>query len=78
MKESRGQLERLAADISRTMEKIASRERYINQELHYQLNGLKSAHDRRAERKETYRQNSVRLTESTHYLAQVWSNSKYR
>jgi len=71
MKETRGQLERLADDISRTLEKIASRERYVNQELHYQLNGLKSAHDRRAERKEAYRQASVGLAENTQYLAEV-------
>ena len=71
MRDTRGQLERLTDDISRTLEKIASRERYVNQQLHYQLNGLKYAHDRRAERKETYRQASVGLNDNTHYLAEV-------
>jgi len=71
MKDTRGQLERLSDDISRTLEKIASRERYLTDELHYQLNGLKSAHDRRAERKETYRQASVGLVDKSRYLAEV-------
>ena len=73
MHDTRGQLERLADDIGRTLEKIASRERYVNQELHYQLNGLKTAQDRRAERKETYRQASVGLADKSRYLAEVWS-----
>ena len=71
LKDTRGQLERLSDDISRTLEKITSRERYVNQELHYQLNGLKSAHDRRAERKETYRQASVGLADKSKYLVEV-------
>jgi len=71
MKDTRGQLDRLADEIGRTLEKIASRERYLNQELHYQLNGLKSVHDRRAEWKETCRQASVQLADSTQYLAEV-------
>ena len=71
MKDTRGQLGRLSDDISRTLEKIASRERYLNQELHYQLNGLSSAHDRRAERKATYRQASVGLADKSRHLAEV-------
>jgi len=71
MKDTQGQLERLSDDINRTLEKIASRERYLNDELHYQLNLLKSAHDRRAERKETYRQASVGLADKSRYLTEV-------
>ena len=71
MKDTRSQLERLCDDINRTLEKIASRERYLTEELHYQLNGLKSVHDRRAERKETYRLASVGLVDKSRYLAEV-------
>ena len=75
MRETRGQLDRLADDIGRTLEKISSRERYLSDELHYQLNGLRLAHDRRAERKETCRQAGAGLADKSKYLAEVWSSS---
>jgi len=71
MTDARGQLVRLSDDISRTLEKIDSRERYVNHELHHELSGLKSAQNRKSERKETCREASVGLADKSRYLAEV-------
>ena len=71
MRETRGLLGRLADDIGRTLDKIASRERYVNHELTHQLAALRAAHNRRADRRETYRQASGGLADKSKHLAEV-------
>ena len=72
LRETRGQLARLSADIGRTLDKIASRERYLADELRHQLGALAAAHDRSAERKEMYRQAGVGLADKAKHLAEVF------
>lgn len=69
--ESNQQLDKLQDDISRTLEKIASREKYINSQLEHLLMNFRSVQDALAETKEKYRQASGGVTERSRALAEI-------
>ena len=50
------QLDKLHTDIARTLEKIASREKYLNNQLEGPLSDLRQLQDKLAATKEQYRQ----------------------
>ena len=53
--DSRQQLDRLHDEISKTMEKIGSREKYLNQQLESLLNEYRMMQDQLAEARERYK-----------------------
>ena len=50
------QLEKLHTDVARTLEKISSREKYLNSQLEGPLGDLRQLQDKLAATKEQYRQ----------------------
>ena len=64
-------LDKLHEEITRTLEKIASREKYINHQLEHHLVEFRGAQDNLAETKERYRQASGGVTERSRLLAEV-------
>ena len=64
-------LDKLHEEITRTLEKIASREKYINNQLEHHLVEFRGAQDSLAETKERYRQASGGVTERSRLLAEV-------
>ena len=70
--ETRQYLDKLHDEITRTLEKIASREKYINNQLEHHLVEFRGAQDSLAETKERYRQASGGVTERSRLLAEVW------
>jgi len=69
--DSRSHLDKLQEEISRTLEKIASREKYINSQLEHLLMNFRSVQDALAETKEKYRQASGGVTERSRTLAEI-------
>ncbi|XP_005103543.1 intraflagellar transport protein 57 homolog [Aplysia californica] len=69
--DSRSHLDKLQDEISRTLEKIASREKYINSQLEHLLMNFRSVQDALAETKEKYRQASGGVTERSRTLAEI-------
>lgn len=69
--ETRQYLDKLHDEITRTLEKIASREKYINNQLEHHLVEFRGAQDSLAETKERYRQASGGVTERSRLLAEV-------
>ncbi|XP_065056792.1 intraflagellar transport protein 57 homolog [Rhopilema esculentum] len=69
--ETKGQLDKLHQEISKTLEKIASREKYINNQLENLMQEYRGQQDQLAEAKERYKQSSGGVTELTQKLAQV-------
>ncbi|XP_013389445.1 intraflagellar transport protein 57 homolog [Lingula anatina] len=69
--ETKTHLDKLHDEITRTLEKIGSREKYINNQLEHLLNEFRSMQDQAAETKERYRQGSGGVTERTRVLAEV-------
>lgn len=65
------QLNKLQDEISRTLEKIGSRETYVNNQLEHHLQDYRGHQDELAEIKERYRQASGGVTELTRKLAEV-------
>ena len=71
LRDSQSQLDRLQTEISRTLEKIGSREKYINSQLEQHLNEFRALQDQLAQTKERYRQGSGGVTERAKLLAEV-------
>ncbi|EDO43467.1 predicted protein [Nematostella vectensis] len=71
LNETRGHLDKLHQEISRTLEKIASREKYVNNQLEHLLLEYRGLQDSAAEIKERYKQGSGGVTELTRSLAQI-------
>ncbi|XP_074652911.1 intraflagellar transport protein 57 homolog [Tubulanus polymorphus] len=69
--ETKTHLDKLHDEITRTLEKIGSREKYINTQLEQSLQEFRHMQDRLAETKERYRQGSGGVTERTRILAEV-------
>ncbi|CAH3198825.1 unnamed protein product, partial [Porites evermanni] len=69
--ETKGHLDKLHHEISRTLEKIGSREKYIDNQLEHLLQEFRSLQDTLAETKERYKQGSGGVTELTKTLAQI-------
>ncbi len=71
MRETKSYLEKLYDEISKTLEKIASREKYINSQLEDPMQTLRNYQDKLAEIKETYKTRSTGINERTQHLSQV-------
>ncbi|XP_022098486.1 intraflagellar transport protein 57 homolog [Acanthaster planci] len=69
--DTKGYLDKLHKEISRTLEKITSREKYINNQLEHLLQEYRGMQDNSAEMKEQYRQASGGVTERTRTLAEI-------
>ncbi|RXG62272.1 Intraflagellar transport protein 57-like protein [Armadillidium vulgare] len=65
------QLDSLHNEISRSLEKISSREKYLNSQLEPLLMEYRNLQNVAAENREQYRQVSGRLVEKSHILAQI-------
>ncbi|XP_065843403.1 intraflagellar transport protein 57 homolog [Oscarella lobularis] len=71
MSETRGQLDRLHAEITRALDKIASREKYINQQLERQIEEYRVAQDKLADAQQRYKGSSGSVTELSKILSDV-------
>ncbi|XP_078590345.1 intraflagellar transport protein 57 homolog [Branchiostoma floridae x Branchiostoma japonicum] len=69
--ETRGHLDKLHQEITRTLEKIGSREKYINNQLESFLQEFRAMQDQLAQAKEKYREGSGGVTERTRELALI-------
>ncbi|XP_052806204.1 intraflagellar transport protein 57 homolog [Mya arenaria] len=69
--ETKTYLDKLHDEITRTLEKISSREKYINNQLEHHLSEFRGAQDSLAETKERYRQASGGVTDRSRLLAEV-------
>ncbi|KAM8850451.1 intraflagellar transport protein 57 homolog isoform 1-T1 [Spinachia spinachia] len=71
LQEATSYLDRLQEDISRTLEKVSSREKYINGQLELLIQEHRGAQAKLSEAKERYQQASGGVTERTRVLAQI-------
>jgi len=69
--ETKTYLDKLHDEITRTLEKISSREKYINNQLEHLLVEFRAAQEQFTETKERYRQASGGVTERSRLLAEV-------
>lgn len=69
--ETKSHLDKLHDEIGRTLEKISSREKYINNQLEHLVQQYRSAQDELAQAKEKYRQGSGGVTERSRSLAEI-------
>ena len=65
------QLNKLQEEIRRTLEKIGSREKYINNQLEQHVQEYRNAQDQLAQAKEKYKQGSGGVTEHSRTLAEL-------
>ncbi|XP_061525511.1 intraflagellar transport protein 57 homolog [Phycodurus eques] len=70
-KEAKGYLEKLQVDIGKTLEKVRSREKYINNQLEHLIQEYRSAQAQLGQVKEQYRRASEGLTEKARVLAEM-------
>ncbi|XP_054656684.1 intraflagellar transport protein 57 homolog [Dunckerocampus dactyliophorus] len=70
-REAKGYLEKLREDIGKTLEKVRSREKYINNQLEHLVQEYRSAQAQLSQAKEQYRQASESLTEKARLLADM-------
>ncbi|XP_061767891.1 intraflagellar transport protein 57 homolog [Nerophis ophidion] len=70
-KEAKGYLEKLREDIGKTLEKVRSREKYINNQLEHLVQEYRRAQAQLSQAKEQYRQASENLTEKARILADM-------
>lgn len=71
LKDAKSYLDKLQEDIGKTLEKVSSREKYINNQLEHLIQEYRSAQARLSEAKERYQQASGGVTERTRVLAEV-------
>ncbi|KGL94441.1 Intraflagellar transport protein 57, partial [Charadrius vociferus] len=71
LKETRGYLDKLHNEISRTLEKINSREKYINNQLEHLVQEYRSAQALLSEAKEKYQEGSGGVTERIRVLSEI-------
>ncbi|KAK3107866.1 hypothetical protein FSP39_023899, partial [Pinctada imbricata] len=69
--ETKSYLDKLHDEITRTLEKINSREKYINNQLEHLLAEFRAAQEQLSETKERYRQASGGVTERSRMLAEI-------
>ncbi|XP_050416006.1 intraflagellar transport protein 57 homolog [Patella vulgata] len=69
--ETKTYLDKLHDEISRTLEKIGSREKYLNSQLEHLLHDFRNIQEQSTETKERYRQASGGVTERSRILAEV-------
>ncbi|XP_031518843.1 intraflagellar transport protein 57 homolog isoform X3 [Papio anubis] len=71
LKETKGFLDKLHNEITRTLEKIGSREKYINNQLENLVQEYRAAQAQLSEAKERYQQGNGGVTERTRLLSEV-------
>lgn len=71
LQETQSQLDKLHQEISKTLEKVASREKYINNQLEGKIQDFRAKQDNLAVLKEKYNQSSGGVTELTQRLSQI-------
>ncbi|XP_034463037.1 intraflagellar transport protein 57 homolog [Hippoglossus hippoglossus] len=71
LKEAKSYLDKLQEDIGKTLEKVSSREKYINNQLENLIQEYRSAQAKLSEAKEQYQQASGGVTERTRALAEI-------
>ncbi|XP_068925906.1 intraflagellar transport protein 57 homolog isoform X2 [Petaurus breviceps papuanus] len=71
LKETKGFLDKLQNEISRNLEKISSREKYINNQLEHLLQEYRAAQAQLSEVRERYQQASGGVTERTRILSEI-------
>ena len=71
LQETQSQLDKLHQEISKTLEKVASREKYINNQLEGKIQDFRAKQDNLAVLKEKYNQSSGGVTELTQQLSQI-------
>ncbi|XP_068582316.1 intraflagellar transport protein 57 homolog isoform X2 [Cebidichthys violaceus] len=71
LKEAKSYLDKLQEDIGKTLEKVSSREKYINNQLEHLIQEYRSAQAKLSESKERYQQASGGVTERTRVLAEI-------
>ncbi|XP_072470166.1 intraflagellar transport protein 57 homolog isoform X4 [Notamacropus eugenii] len=71
LKETKGFLDKLHNEISRTLEKISSREKYINNQLEHLVQEYRAAQAQLSEARERYQQGNGGVTERTRILSEI-------
>ncbi|XP_013994611.1 intraflagellar transport protein 57 homolog [Salmo salar] len=71
LKEAKGYLDKLQEEIGKTLEKVGSREKYINNQLEHLIQDYRSAQSKLSEARECYKQGSGGVTERTRVLAEI-------
>uniref|UniRef100_A0A3P9AA86 Intraflagellar transport protein 57 homolog n=1 Tax=Esox lucius TaxID=8010 RepID=A0A3P9AA86_ESOLU len=71
LKEAKGYLDKLQEEIGKTLEKVGSREKYINNQLEHLIQEYRSTQAKLSEAKELYQQGSGGVTERTRVLAEI-------
>uniref|UniRef100_A0A3P8V9Q3 Intraflagellar transport protein 57 homolog n=1 Tax=Cynoglossus semilaevis TaxID=244447 RepID=A0A3P8V9Q3_CYNSE len=71
LREAKGLLDKLQEDISKSLEKVGSREKYINNQLEQLIQEYRGAQAKLSQVKECYHQASGGVTERTRVLAEV-------
>ncbi|OCT92358.1 intraflagellar transport protein 57 homolog isoform X1 [Xenopus laevis] len=71
LKETKGYLDKLHNEIAKALEKVSSREKYINNQLEQLVQEYRSAQAQLSEAKERYQQASGGVTERTRILAEI-------
>jgi len=76
LKETKSYFEKLYDEISKTLEKISSREKYINSQLEEPMQAFRNYQDRLAEVKETYRNRSTGINDPLIKIKKAMENIK--
>ncbi|XP_029434332.1 intraflagellar transport protein 57 homolog [Rhinatrema bivittatum] len=71
LKETKGYLDKLQNEISKTLEKVGSREKYINNQLEHLVQEYRAAHAQLSEARERYQQASGGVTDRTRVLSEI-------
>ncbi|KAG8013768.1 Intraflagellar transport protein 57-like protein [Nibea albiflora] len=71
LREAKSYLDKLQEDIGKTLEKVSSREKYINNQLEHLIQDYRGAQAKLSEAKERYQQASGGVTERTRVLAEI-------
>ncbi|PWA13950.1 hypothetical protein CCH79_00018077 [Gambusia affinis] len=71
LKDTKSYLDKLQEDIGKTLEKVSSREKYINNQLEALIQEYRNAQAQLSEAKESYRQASVGVMARTRVLAEI-------
>ncbi|KAM8976045.1 intraflagellar transport protein 57 homolog [Pelodytes ibericus] len=71
LKETKGYLDKLQNEISKTLEKVGSREKYINNQLDPLVHEYRAAQAQMSEVKDQYQQVTGRVTEKTRILSEI-------
>lgn len=71
MSETHSQLSKLHLDIEQTLEKISSREKYINAQFEPQIDKFKKLQDQSSEAKQKFSVASTNINELTNELGRV-------